>query len=400
MLRKLNSAVFYVLAGLVASAASLPPCPAKASIFKIIHAFKGGRDGAYPNAGVIFDKAGAMYGTTEGGGPQNAGTVFKIAPNGKESIVYAFKGGSDGSYPAAPLLITGSGTLYGVTSERGGAGCGGNGCGTVFKLSPDGRETVLHLFHGGSNDGGTPLGGLIADKQGNLFGTTANGGIDGCSDYDGCGTIFKLAPDGTETVIYRFTGGDDGGLPLSGLVADGNFNLFGTTAMGGADTLGVVYELVGGRQQKVLHAFYGRDGAFPASPLILDTSGDLYGTTTAGGNQGVAFKLTPDGTETLLHSFTGADGASPYAGLVAEGQLSLYGTTSGGGADRETCGGTCGVVFKLGPDGRETLLHRFKGGRDGFNPQAGLSAAPSGNLVGTAEAGGRYGYGVVFMIGK
>ncbi|HEX3666381.1 MAG TPA: choice-of-anchor tandem repeat GloVer-containing protein [Rhizomicrobium sp.] len=400
MLGKLNSAALCVLAGVVASAASLPPCPAKASVFKVIHAFRGGGDGAYPGAGVTFDQAGAMYGTTEGGGPQNAGTVFTIAPNGEESVVYAFKGGRDGSDPTAPLLMTGSGTVYGVTSEGGGTGCGGNGCGTVFKLSPDGRETVLYLFQGGSSDGAFPLGGLIADQQGNLFGTTANGGIDGCSDYNGCGTIFKLAPDGTETVIYRFTGGDDGGLPLSGLVADRNFNLFGTTGMGGAHTLGVVYKLVGGRQQKVLHAFDGQDGAFPSSSLILDTSGDLYGTTSAGGNQGVVFKLAPDGTETLLHSFTGVDGASPSAGLVVEGKLNLYGTTSGGGADRKACGGTCGVVFRLAPDGDETLLHRFKGGRDGFNPRDGLSAAPSGNLVGTAEAGGRYGYGAVFIIGK
>jgi uncharacterized repeat protein (TIGR03803 family) len=396
-----NPVAFRTFVVAIALAAGAASGVADAKSFAVIDAFKGGNSGAYPGGTVIFDQAGNMYGTTGDSGRNDVGTIFRLAPDGKTTTLYSFKGGVDGAGPNSPLLMDGAGNLYGTTAEGGNQGCEGTGCGTVFELSPGGREKVLYAFDGGGSDGAFPLGGLIADGQGDLYGTTAEGGIDGCSDYPGCGVIFEVAPGGAETVLYRFTGGNDGGTPLAGLVADSNFNLYGTAGQGGANALGVVYELAGGNTLNVLHAFSGNDGAFPESSLIFDKAGNLYGTTSAGGGQGVVFELAPDGTETVLYSFTGgADGAYPHAGVFADRAFNLYGTTTGGGENHAACGGDCGVVFRLAPDGTETVLHAFTGDKDGFDPVGALTAAPSGVLAGTATGGGVHNYGTVFTIRK
>jgi uncharacterized repeat protein (TIGR03803 family) len=316
----------------------------------VLYVFAGGSDGYIPFGDLIEDTAGNFYGTTIYGGGNGCaggygcGTVFRLAPNGAETVLYSFAGGSDGAQPFASLIEDAAGNLYGTTSAGGGTGCAnGDGCGTVFKLTPDGTETLLHIFTGGS-DGGNPQAGLIVDVRGNLYGTTANGGS-GCNGY-GCGIVFKLVPDGTETVLYTFTGGRDGATPYAGLIKDSAGNFYSTTAGGGRHNKGTVFRLAPDGTETVLHDFAaGSDGAFPYGGLIKDKSGDLYGTTPGGGinRKGIVFKLAPDGTETVLHAFGGGTGGGVYPsfGVIKDKHGNLYGTTSNGPGDND------GAVFKL-----------------------------------------------------
>ncbi|MGH6839302.1 MAG: choice-of-anchor tandem repeat GloVer-containing protein [Methylocella sp.] len=210
----------------------------------VLHSFTGGSDGLFPTSTLIADSGGNLFGTAVGGGASGNGVVFKLSPSGTETVLYSFKGGSDGGAPEGGMIADSSGNLYGTTGVGGASVCiDGLGCGVVFKLTPGGTETVLHSFAGGS-DGSDPVGGLIADSSGNLFGTTGGGGGSGCGG-SGCGTVFKLTPGGTETVLYSFTGGSDGGLPRAGLIADSGGNLYGTTLNGGASDAGTVFKLTG-----------------------------------------------------------------------------------------------------------------------------------------------------------
>ena len=246
----------------------------------VLYRFTGtGGDGYVPWAGLVRDPAGNLYGMTPYGGAYNWGTVFKIDPTGKETILYAFTGGSAGGYPWAGLIRDAKGNLYGTTLFLG----------TVFKLDPTGTETILHTFTG-SPDGAEPQSGLIRDSAGNLYGTTASGGT---GDY---GTVFKVSAQGLETVLYSFTGGADGGGPRDGsLVRDSAGNLYGTTREGGSSDFGVVFKLDTSGTETVLHSFSGSDGKIPYGTLVRDKTGNLYGTTYEGGayGGGVVFKIAP-----------------------------------------------------------------------------------------------------------
>jgi uncharacterized repeat protein (TIGR03803 family) len=351
----------------------------------IIYHFAGGSDGANSFAGLIADSSGALYGTTTyGGGPGNFGTVFKLTPSPGgyvESVLYRFKGMPDGAYPQAGLIADGSGALYGTTSA-GGSGmdqtCGGSqfifGCGTVFKLTPSGSgytESILYNFLGlGVNDGEYPVAGLIADAAGALYGTTQFGGP------NFSGVVFKLTPSGsgyTESVLYHFCAKPsctDGGSPLAGLIADNSGALYSTTNRGGDPTCngsghggcGTVFKLTpspSGYAESVLYAFKSiADGEYPLAGLIADSKGALYSTTSSGGlgTGGTVFKLTPTPkgyTKHILHSFrlsTHSD-AYPVAGLVANKKGVLFGTTEYG--DRAhyctLISNGCGMVFELTP---------------------------------------------------
>ena len=356
----------------------------------VLHSFSGS-DGAQPIAGLLADGNGNLYGTTAKGGASGNGVVFKLAPGGTYTVLYSFTGGSAGRFPQAGLIADSSGNLYGTT-QFGGA----MGNGVVFKLAPGGTETVLYSFCHlpGCTDGAYPQAGLIADSSGNLFGTTPYGGT------SNDGVVFKLTSGGTYTVLYSFSGGGDGAFPGAPLIADGSGNLYGTTAAGGASNDGVVFKLTPGGTETVLHSFTGSDGAGPFAGLISDSNGNLYGTTAAGGapGYGVVFKLTPGGTYTVLYSFTGgSDGANPAFGLTADNSGNLYGTTPSGGASG--CGASgCGVVFKLTSGGTETVLYTFTGLGDGAFPGSGLTADSSGDLFGTTFAGGASGNGTVFEL--
>jgi uncharacterized repeat protein (TIGR03803 family) len=259
-------------------------------------------------------------------------------------------------------------------------------------LDPSGKGTLLHSFSGKS-DGGSPFAGLLQDSQGNLFGATEYGGQ--CNRQIGCGTIFKMDSAGDLTTLYRFSNGADGSFPVGNLIADAKGNLYGTTLEGGntfgacaaATGCGGIFELTSAGNFKVLHIFMGgADGSTPAAGLIQDTKGNFYGTTTLGGakNQGTVFELTNTHQEIVLHSFCHCnfDGSTPVGNLVQDARSDLYGTTALGGSYR------FGTVFKLDSSGHETVLHIFTGASDGGLPLAGLYLTPSGNLAGTAEVGG------------
>jgi len=314
------------------------------------------------------------------------------------SVLHRFEGSpADGAYPSYGSLIRdAAGNLYGTTVE---GGIWNEG--TVYKIDTAGTLTVLYSFTGGA-DGGNPQSGLTADSEGNLYGTTVAGGL------SGAGTVFKLDSGGTESVLYSFTGGKDGGQPYGGVIRDTSGILYGTTTYGGISSYGggpgngVVFRLNTAGTETVLHIFSGKaDGGNPwAGSLVRDTAGNLYGTTLFGGSSGagVVFKLDTAGTETVLHEFTrGADGAFPRAGLIPDPAGSFYGTAEEGGSGN--CEGGCGVVFKLDGAGTETVLYSFTGGADGRFPWAGLIRDPAGNLYGTTLNGGiRSLLGVVFKL--
>jgi uncharacterized repeat protein (TIGR03803 family) len=209
----------------------------------VLYNFTGGADGSHPYGGLIQDSQGNFYGTTSQGGTGSGcglagcGVVFKFAADGTETVLYSFTGGADGSGPLAGLLLDGQGNLYGTTAGGGSPTCDGIGCGVVFKVTLKGAETALYSFLGGT-DGATPQTALIMDGQGNLYGTTYGGGNLSCNGSS-CGTVFKVSATGEETVLYRFTGSTDGGIPLAGLVMDSQGNLYGTTESGGFTSCGL-----------------------------------------------------------------------------------------------------------------------------------------------------------------
>jgi uncharacterized repeat protein (TIGR03803 family) len=379
---------------------------------KVLHNFGNGTDGSEPWGSLILDRAGNLYGTTAGGGMHRGGTVFELTPNGSggwtEKTLFNFDNGIDGARPAAGLIFDAAGNLYGTTVFG-----GIHGSGIVFELMPNGSggwaEKVLRNFGNGYN-GVWPNASVILDAAGNLYGTTSGGG-----SY-GLGTVFELTPthggQWTEKLLYNFSlNGRDGFWPEAGLISDAAGNLYGTTSTGGASTYGAVYELMpsgsGGWTEKVLHSFSlytdPAGGQTPIGGLILDRAGNLYGTTYLGGTYqyGTVFELTPNGsggwTDTVLHTFgSGTDGVGPWAGLILDRAGNLYGTTPWGGTYSN------GIVFELTPNGSggwtETVLHNFGSGTDGSQPLTSLIFDAVGNLYGTTQAGGTYGGGTVFEL--
>jgi uncharacterized repeat protein (TIGR03803 family) len=384
-----------------------------------LYNFAGGSDPKLPYAGLIFDKAGNLYGTTEFGGSNGQGTVFEIAPNSNgswtETVLYDFTGSTDGGQPYASLVFDSAGNLYGTTNFGGIANCN-LGCGTVFKLTPGSggwTESVLYTFTGGA-DGREPYARLLFDPTGNLYGTTLLGGNIGSVCSEGCGTVFKLTPGSsgwTESVLYAFQGAADGASPYAGLTRDPTGNLYGTAYAGGASANGVVFKLSpasSGWTESVLYAFTGAyDGKYPHGDLILDAAGNLYGTAFQGGNggYGVVFRLVPNSKggwrERVLHTFENTPAGNPVAGLVMDTAGNLYGTTMLG-ATQTSCGGGCGTLFKLSPVSGAgwtyKVVHDFGKAGDGFHPTGDLILDASGNMYGTTQAGGAQGSGMVFEI--
>jgi uncharacterized repeat protein (TIGR03803 family) len=349
----------------------------------VAHSFTGGADGSSPYASVICDSAGNVYGTTAFGGSAGVGVVYRVDGLGHESVLYTFTGGNDGGFPFAGLIRDSAGNLYGTTN-----GGGQYGAGVVFKLDAKGHETVLYSFTGG-NDGGYPYGGLIRDSAGNLYGAAC------CGGSTGNGVVFKLSPSGQESVLWNFTGGNDGGFPYAGsLVLDSTGNLYGTTNGGGQYGAGVVYKVSGMNQESVIYSFTGgSDGGYPYSGVILDSAGNLYGTTSYGGSAGagVVYKIDPTNHEDVLYSFTGmADGAYPVA-LVRDSTGNLYGAANGGGP------AGVGAVFELDTSLHETVLYGFPA-LDGCGPWATVTQDSAGNFYGTTPGCGSAGAGVVYKI--
>ena len=307
----------------------------------VLHSFRG-PDGAHPWAGLILDGEGNLFGTTPFGGSFGYGTVFEITSAGKYKLLHSFHA-KDGASPYGGLAQDAKGNFYGTTAYGGKFRYG-----TVFTLTRNGKHKVLYNFPGG-RDGASPYAGPVLDAAGDVYGTTTFGGA------SSNGTVFRVSADGKEKVLHSFNGPPDGANPYASLLRDIDGNLYGTTAGGGIDVNGVyggtAFEITAAGKEKVLYHFcatiYCPDGAYPYSGLIQDSSGNLYGTTESGGNSapGVAFELTLSGTETVLYDFQreGTDGYYPYAGLVEDSDGNLYGTTLSGG----TAG--VGTVFEVSP---------------------------------------------------
>jgi uncharacterized repeat protein (TIGR03803 family) len=396
----------------------------------ILHKFTASPDAASPEAGVILDTNGDLYGTTVAGGTYpscpggygtGCGTVYTIDSSGKERLVYSFRGKPDASEPFAGLIRR-NGVFYGTTASGGNYkpcySYGGNGCGTVFKIDRSGHESLLYQFKGnfgsGPTDGQGPEGGLIADPSGTFYGTTPFGG------KDESGTIFKVTKGGKESVLYSFTGYSDGGRPYSGVIRDASGNFYGVAYFGGNSACtggcGTIFELGASGALTVLYRFTGgKDGGNPIGGMVMDASGNLYGTAQnygdlscnkRGGNPGCGtiFRLNPKHKLKVLHEFAGSpDGAVPSENLIIDANANLYGTTSFGGSSSCNGGYSCGTVFEVDARGRESVLHTFAGGsKDGEVPYGPVRRDAAGNLYGTTVSGGpgpcNGGCGVVFKL--
>lgn len=395
--------------------------PALAQTLTVLHTFTGKGDGKWPTATVIRDTRGDLYGTTSYGGSFPFGTVFKVDTAGKETILHNFWGG-DGLSPDGQLIRHTQGVFYGTTSD-GGTQEGGSceyGCGTVFKLDRAGKETVLYAFTG-AKDGANPYAGLVRDGDGNLYGIAANGGDLNCSDEgsSGCGVVFKVDTNGKETVLHAFAGPPDGETPDGGLVRDDAGNLYGVTLFGGTSgSFGTVFKVDKSGKETVLYSFNAfTNGVVPLGPFFLDASGNIYGTIHNGGDLscgydhqgcGVVFKLDTAGNETVLYVFKGNnDGSYPSGGLIRDKAGNFYGVTSAGGSTGCSGGEGCGTIFELETSGNETVLYSFTGGSSGSSPNGPLVRDKTGNFYGTTYTGGDLscnsnglnpGCGVVFKI--
>lgn len=352
-----------------------------------------GTNGANPDASMVQGTDGNFYGTTLNGGANNGGAVFKITPAGALTTLYSFcqfDGCPDGAGPTSNLIQATDGDFYG-TASGGGAGTNGSG-GTIFKITAAGALATLYSFcsQPGCADGDAPLGGLVQGTDGNFYGTTGDGGASTLCDL-GCGSVFKMTPDGTLTTLYSFClqiNCPDGEDPEAGLIQATDGNFYGTTAGGGAlncdNGCGTVFKMTPGGALTTLYSFCEvtgcPDGFGAFAPLIQATDGNFYGSTD-GGEGGTIFKITPAGTLTTLSTTVGSDD-----GLIQASDGNFYGTSPFGGANQD------GFVFKITATGTLTTLYSFcsqANCADGEAPEGGLVQATSGIFYGTAFEGGQ-----------
>jgi len=336
--------------------------------YNVLYNFTGGADGGQPRGTLAFDVAGNLYGTTASGGTVNSncstgcGTVFELSPSGSSwalSVLHSFDGGEDGTAPSSGVILDANGNLYGTTAS-GGTGGGG----IVFELSPSPSGWIFSTVYNPTwSDGTFLVGGLVLDAMGNLYGTAWTGGIsNNCGQ--GCGTVFELSPSGSGwkfLMLHTFSGPTlgDGALPWGTLIRDSAGDLFGTTSEGGArcgSCAGTVFKLSlsqGVWKETVLHRFRGTsfsDGEAPLAGLTMDGQGNLYGTTNYGGatcaDCGTVFKLVPNSkggwNYRTIYSFSnGADGGRPSGGVVVDTAGHVFATTTSGGSRFS------GTVFEL-----------------------------------------------------
>jgi uncharacterized repeat protein (TIGR03803 family) len=382
------------------------PRPAQAQTESVLYSFcsqANCADGYQPYTGLIVDREGNLYGTTLWGGATGWGTVFEISSTGEETVLYSFcsqANCADGAEPSSGLIKDAQGRLYGTTEDG-----GSNNWGTVFELSAPIKsgaawtEKVLYRFSN-PEDGIGPIGGVIGDREGNLYGITAGGGT------AGLGTIFKLTPSGEESVLYSFgSHPHDGYQSSGGLVMDKEDNLYGTTAYGGQFGDGIVFKVSTAGQETVVYNFCSQtecaDGQWPFAGLLIDERGDLYGTTYLGGNTnsctccgcGTIFRITTTGKERVFQ-FTNTGGQEPQAPVIAHNG-DLYGTTSIGGINGQ------GTVYKVSSTGIETVLYSFcslQDCADGQGPIGPVTVDGNGNIYGTTPEGGAYRQGTVYKV--
>ena len=407
---------------LLAAMTAAAPLPALAAPYTVIYTFTTPPNGVRPQGALTADAAGNLYGTTFTGSAKGFGAVYELSPRpqgGKlwhEKVLFHFQGQAAGEYPQSKLVFDSAGNLYGITPNG-----GLKGGGVVFELTPpasgDGfwSETILHTF-GVGKDGLQPFGGIVFGPDGSLYGTTSYGGA------QGAGTVFRLTPDAgatsgwTETILYSFKNGTDGGYPYCTLAFDASGTLYGTTLNGGNTGNGVVFSLTPPASgtawtEAVLHSFdTASDGVEPREGVTIDPAGNLFGTTEIGGanDWGVAFEVSPPAggsgpwTEQVIYTFdqNHGGGGPTYSTLLRGADGTLYGTSAHPGQ-----GTTNGTVFSLTPPGTpggawtHAELHRFHGTPDGLTPEAGLTFTKDGKLAGTTFFGGdTQQNGVVFQV--
>ena len=380
----------------------------------ILHTFGPGEtDGLQPD-GLIQASDGNFYGTTQSGGANTCfgegtfcGTVFRITPDGVETILYTFGAtATDGWHPVGPLIQASDGELYGTTASG-----GAYGAGTVFKLSLSGAETILYSFGASPADGAVPVASLVQASDGNFYGTTASGGANYCNQIPGtsnnCGSVFKITPTGVETVLYSFGASvGDGVEPTAPLIQASDGNFYGTTSDGGTNACGIppatncggtVFMMTPAGTESVLHSFGASpaDGIAPQGPLVQARDGNFYGTTAGGGGfpcnhpnscGGTMYRITPAGSVSILYrfGFTPANEGSPSGCLILGSDGNFYGTTIDGGP-YENPGG---VVYTITPQGVRTILYSFNSSAsDGTDPIV-LLQARDGNFYGVTNEGG------------
>ena len=349
------------------------------SVLYNFNGLQGSSDGRAPNNNLLRTSTGRLFGATQaGGGTTGGGTVYSLDASGVETVIHSFSGGTDGFEPQSNVTRDSSGNLYGTTSLG-----GTYDSGIVYKIETSGREVILYTFTGGA-DGGFPVGGVVRDATGNLYGTTYGGGT------NGLGTIYEIDTTGQQTVLHSFdaTSGSDS---WATLLRDSHGNLYGTGA-------GAVYKLDVNGNYSVVYSFSAEDGG-PNQNLLMDAAGNIYGTTYAGGlhQRGTIYKIDPNGNETVLHSFGAKEsGWYPVFGLVQDSAGNLYGVTQQGGV--YGAGSGDGTVFKFTPKTRTLIILHSFAGPEGSQPDGGLVRDSAGNLYGTAEVDGAYNGGTVFEL--
>ena len=365
-------------------------------------------DGSQPSGPLVQGHDGNFYGVTAAGGgnpclstPDFCGTVFKLGHDGTETLLHAFAGApSDGSTPEGALLLASDGNFYGTTSSGGTFDKG-----TVFRISPAGDYSLLYSFGATPDDGVTPMGNLIQASDGNLYGTTASGGANSCGGVPNfCGTAYRLTLTGVETVIYAFGATISDGWQPNGLIQGPDGNFYGTADIGGVNSCdgydnlcGTVFRLTADGVETTLYSFGASlaDGAAPQGPLVLGADGNFYGVTVSGGGAvssgnthcyllvgcGTVFRMTPAGVETVLYAFGSqpddGNGPSPYLTLARDGNF--YGTTNTGGIN------DVGAVFKVTPAGGESIIYSFGADNADARAPVSLMQASDGNFYGVTQ---------------
>jgi len=371
--------------------ALLAPAAADNVTFKVLYNFANDPDKAsQPSGDLVLDASGNLYGVTSDSGG-NIATVFELSSDGAKTTLATFPQVHNGAQdPLAPLARDGEGNIFGAAAT-GGPRCGRTGCGTIFKIAPDGTTTTLLALS--REKGMRPGNGLILDGEGNLFGTVHHG------RNIRSGAIFELSPDGQYTLLYALHSHKDGQYPIFGLITNGKGKFYGTTPYGGQIGGGTIFRYTPDGAFKVMHAFSSTDGFFPQSPLTVDNDGNVYGavSTTGPDLAGSIFRIAPDGTLTTLHIFNGQDGRYPDVSPVVDTNGDLYGITRQGGSSND------GVLYRLAQDGTFTVLHSF-GGADGELPNGRLVSDGHGHLFGATTIGGggsrcgQEGCGVIFEV--
>jgi uncharacterized repeat protein (TIGR03803 family) len=365
---------------------SVPSLMPAGVILTSLYSFTGGNDGGNPN-GVIQAGSGTFYGTTTFGGSGSSGSVFQFTAGGGPTALYSFTNGNDGGFPYSVPLLNVDGKLYGSTFE-GGAFANG----AVYQLTTDGTFANVYSFTG-TRDGANPQSALIRGNDGNFYGTSTSAG------GNGHGGVFRMLPGGAFTNIHGFTGGSDGSVPVGALLQGPDGNIYGTTANGGTNGNGVVFKMATNGAIVWAVSFNVTNGANPQAGLARGADGNFYGTTAGGGvnGEGTIFKITTNGVMTVLYSFSGlinginADGGSPRAALVPGSDGNFYGSAADGGPYG------FGTVFKMTPAGALTTLAWFDG-FSGANPDSALTQGSDGDFYGTTSSGGAGGLGVIYRL--